>query len=85
MRGNPNSTSTSTRPPNPQALDTTESGPDYHIGGRVYNISDIAPGRRIFQSKQHLPNCTACRGCDHTLVRGAGLGRAVGEGAVGRR
>ncbi|KAG2449982.1 hypothetical protein HYH02_000086 [Chlamydomonas schloesseri] len=49
------------------ALDTTESGPDYHIGGRVYNISDIAPGRRIFQSKQHLPNCTVCRGCDHTL------------------
>jgi hypothetical protein len=55
-----------------QALDTTESGPDYHIGGRVYNISDIAPGRRIFQSKQHLPNCTLCRGCDHTLVRDAG-------------
>ncbi|EFJ49782.1 hypothetical protein VOLCADRAFT_104229 [Volvox carteri f. nagariensis] len=50
-----------------QALDTTESGPDYHIGGRIYNISDIAPGRRIFQSKQHLPNCSICRGCDHTL------------------
>ncbi|KXZ51100.1 hypothetical protein GPECTOR_14g82 [Gonium pectorale] len=50
-----------------QALDTTESTPDYHIGGRVYNISDIAPGKRIFQSKQHLPNCTVCRGCDHTL------------------
>ncbi|GLI62170.1 hypothetical protein VaNZ11_004750 [Volvox africanus] len=50
-----------------QALDTTDSGPDYHIGGRIYNITDIAPGRRIFQSKQHLPNCTVCRGCDHTL------------------
>ncbi|GFR52103.1 hypothetical protein Agub_g14616, partial [Astrephomene gubernaculifera] len=50
-----------------QALDTTESGPDYHIGGRIYNISNIAPGRRIFQSKSHLPNCTLCRGCDHTL------------------
>lgn len=52
------------------ALDSTESGPDYHIGGRVYNITDIAPGRRIFQSKSHLPNCTVCRGCDHTLVSG---------------
>lgn len=53
-----------------QSVDATDSGPDYHIGGRVYNISDIAPGQRIYQSKSHLPNCTMCRGCDHTLVRG---------------
>ncbi|KAG2495164.1 hypothetical protein HYH03_006771 [Edaphochlamys debaryana] len=50
-----------------QALDTTESTPDYHVGGRVYNISMIAPGRKGATSKSHLPNCTVCKGCDHTL------------------
>jgi len=47
--------------------DEIESDSVYHRQGRSVDLSQIAPGDTKAPKRKHLPNCTVCWGCKHTL------------------